>query len=135
MFVVGIYTNDPAVTKIAISLLLMAALFQVADGVQIGAAGALRGYKDTRMPMIINTFAYWMLGFPLSYLAAIVYRTPPTTIWAGFVLGLSVAAILLTFRFNRLSKSLITAGQVCGLEGFSGANCVWRLSVSGVLIT
>ncbi len=108
---VGIYTNDPSVTEIAISLLLMAAIFQIADGVQIGSAGALRGYKDTRIPMLINTFAYWALGFPLAYLAAITYRAPPAYIWAGFVLGLSAAAIMLTIRFNRLSKHLVTASQ------------------------
>lgn len=107
--VVGVYTNDPAVTEIAISLLLMAAIFQIADGVQIGAAGALRGYKDTRVPMFINTFSYWALGFTLAYLAAITYRAPPAYIWAGFVLGLSVAAVLLTIRFNRLSRRLIEA--------------------------
>ena len=109
--VVGIYTNDPSVTEIAISLLLMAALFQVADGVQIGAAGALRGYKDTRMPMVINTFSYWVLGFPLAYLAAITYQAPPSYIWAGFVLGLTVAAVLLTARFHALSKRMILAGD------------------------
>ncbi|MGI9202884.1 MAG: MATE family efflux transporter [Woeseiaceae bacterium] len=108
--VVGIYTNDPSVTEIAISLLLMAAVFQIADGVQIGSAGALRGYKDTRLPMLINTFSYWALGFPLAYLAAITYRAPPAYIWGGFVLGLSAAAILLTFRFNRLSKQLVATG-------------------------
>ena len=108
--VVSVYTNDPSVTEIAISLLLMAAIFQVADGVQIGAAGALRGYKDTRMPMLINTFSYWALGFPLAYVATVVYRAPPAYIWAGFVLGLSVAAVLLTARFNRLSKQLLEAG-------------------------
>jgi MATE family multidrug resistance protein len=102
--VVSVYTSDPSVQAIAVSLLLMAAIFQIADGVQIGAAGALRGYKDTRMPMIINTFAYWALGFPLAYLAAITYEAPPAYIWAGFVLGLSVAAVLLTVRFIRLSK-------------------------------
>ena len=109
--VVGVYTSDPAVTEIAISLLLIAAVFQIADGVQIGAAGALRGYKDTRVPMFINTFSYWVLGFTLAYLAAITYRAPPTYIWAGFVLGLSVAAVLLTIRFNRLSKRLIETDQ------------------------
>ena len=62
--VVGIYTNDPSVTSIAINLLLMAAIFQIADGVQIGSAGALRGYKDTNLPMVINTFALWVLAFP-----------------------------------------------------------------------
>ena len=105
--VVGIYTNDPAVTEIAISLLLMAAIFQVADGLQIGAAGALRGYKDTRKPMIINTFSYWVLGFPLAYMAAITFKAPPSYIWAGFVLGLTAAAVLLTIRFNNLSKATL----------------------------
>lgn len=101
--VVSLYTNDPAVQKIAISLLLMAAIFQIADGTQIGAAGALRGYKDTRIPMVINTFAYWALAFPLAFLAAITFRAPPAYIWAGFVVGLSVAAVLLTFRFRSVS--------------------------------
>jgi MATE family multidrug resistance protein len=107
--VVGLYTSDTSVQAIAISLLLMAAVFQVADGVQIGAAGALRGYKDTKMPMVINMFAYWALGFPLAYMATITYRAPPSYIWAGFVLGLTVAAILLTFRFLRISKDQLSA--------------------------
>lgn len=105
--VVRLYTNDTSVQAIAISLLLMAAIFQIADGVQIGAAGALRGYKDTRVPMIINTFSYWALGFPLSYLATITYQAPPSYIWGGFVLGLSVAAVLLTVRFYRLSNRVL----------------------------
>lgn len=102
--VVSLYTNDPAVTAIAIGLLFMAAIFQVADGIQIGAAGALRGYKDTRIPMVINTFAYWVLAFPLAYMAAITFSAPPSYIWAGFVLGLSVAALLLTIRYGRVSR-------------------------------
>jgi MATE family multidrug resistance protein len=106
--VVNLYTDDKSVQAIAISLLLMAAVFQIADGVQIGAAGALRGYKDTKKPMIINMFAYWALGFPLAYMAAITFRSPPAYIWAGFVLGLSVAAILLTLRFLRISKEFLT---------------------------
>ena len=102
--VVGLYTRDASVQAIAISMLLMAALFQVADGIQIGAAGALRGYKDTRVPMLINTFAYWVLAFPLSYLAAVTFKAPPSYIWGGFVIGLSVAALLLTRRYNRVSR-------------------------------
>jgi len=108
--VVAMYTNDPAVTQIAIGLLLMAAIFQIADGLQIGAAGALRGYKDTRMPMVINTFSYWVLGFPLAYMAAITFQSPPSYIWAGFVVGLSAAAVLLTVRFNLLSRRTIGFG-------------------------
>ena len=83
----------------------MAAIFQVGDGVQIGAAGALRGYKDTRIPMVINTFSYWVLAFPLAYLAAVTFKMPPNYIWGGFVIGLSVAAILLTWRYNKLSRA------------------------------
>ena len=105
--VVGLYTDDAAVTGIALSLLLMAAIFQVADGVQIGAAGALRGYKDTTYPMGINIFAFWVLAFPLAYLAAITYKAPPNFIWAGFVVGLGVAAVLLTWRFSRLSRAAV----------------------------
>ena len=102
--IVSLYTNDSAVQSVAISLLLMAAIFQIGDGVQIGAAGSLRGYKDTRVPMVINIFAYWFLAFPLAYLATITYRLPPHYTWAAFVLGLSVAAILLTFRYARVSR-------------------------------
>ena len=105
--VVGLYTSDVAVKSIAISLLLMAAIFQVADGVQIGAAGALRGYKDTRMPMAINIVAFWLMAFPMAYMAAVTYKLPPNYIWAAFVIGLSAAAIMLTARYARLSTKAI----------------------------
>jgi MATE family multidrug resistance protein len=107
--VVSLYTNDPSVTRIALSMLLMAAIFQVADGIQIGAAGALRGYKDTRLPMAINIFAYWVLAFPLAYLAAVTYKLAPSYVWGGFVIGLSVAAILLTWRYAKLSRATLAA--------------------------
>ena len=102
--VVDLYTDDAAVKGIAISLLLMAAIFQVADGVQVGAAGALRGYKDTRIPMAINMFAYWVLAFPLAFLAAVTLQARPAFIWGGFVVGLGTAAVLLSWRYNRLSE-------------------------------
>jgi len=105
--VVTLYTNDTSVTSIAISLLLMAAIFQVADGAQIGAAGALRGYKDTRMPMAINIFAYWVMAFPLAYMAAVVFKLPPSYVWGGFVIGLAVAGILLTWRYARVSRAYL----------------------------
>jgi MATE family multidrug resistance protein len=102
--IVTIYTDDPVVTGIALSLLLVAAIFQVADGIQISAAAALRAYKDTRWPMAINLFAFWVVALPLAYLAAIRYQLPANQIWIAFIAGLVVAAVLLTWRFNRLSK-------------------------------
>jgi MATE family multidrug resistance protein len=110
--VVSMYTNDPSVTSIAISLLLMAAIFQVADGVQIGAAGALRGYKDTRLPMAINIFSYWVLAFPLAYLATVTFKSPPSYIWGAFVIGLSASAILLSWRYARLSRKFLGAEPI-----------------------
>jgi MATE family multidrug resistance protein len=102
--IITIYTDDPVVTGIALSLLLVAAIFQVADGIQISAAAALRAYKDTRWPMAINLFAFWLVALPLAYLAAIRYQLPANQIWVAFIAGLVVAAVLLTWRFHRLSR-------------------------------
>jgi len=55
--------------------------------------------------MAINIVAFWVLAFPLAYLAAITYQAPPNYIWAGFVVGLGSAAMLLTWRFRRLSRA------------------------------
>jgi MATE family multidrug resistance protein len=119
--IVSVYTQDEAVKGIAISLLLMAAIFQVADGIQIGAAGALRGYKDTRIPMAVNIFAYWIIAFPLAYLAAVTYKLPPNYIWGGFVVGLSVAAVMLTWRYVRISGSAITESVVYSRSAETGS--------------
>ncbi|MEJ2256191.1 MAG: MATE family efflux transporter [Woeseiaceae bacterium] len=103
--IITLYTDDPVVTGIALTLLLVAAIFQVADGVQIAAAGALRAYKDTRLPMMISLFSYWVIALPLAYLATVTYALPADRIWSAFVVGLLLAAVLLTWRFNRLSKT------------------------------
>jgi MATE family multidrug resistance protein len=102
--IIKLYTDDPVVTGIALSLLLVAAIFQVADGVQISAAAALRAFKDTRFPMVINIFAFWLVAFPLAYLATVTYKLPANQIWVAFIAGLGVAAVLLTWRFSRLSR-------------------------------
>ena len=120
--VVGLYTDDTSVQAIAISMLFMATIFQVADGVQIGAAGALRGFKDTRVPMLINMFAYWVLAFPLAYLAAVTYQSPPSYIWGGFVIGLTVAAVLLTIRYNRVSRPRIADLSPAGAGSYRSSD-------------
>lgn len=114
--IVTLYTDDPIVQGIAVSLLFMAAIFQIADGIQVGAAGALRGYKDTRVPMVINTFAYWALGFPLAYIAAVRLQLAPEYIWAGFVIGLGSAAMLLSLRYFRLSRRTLQSQAMLARE-------------------
>ena len=110
--VIAVYTSDPEVTAIATSLLLVAAIFQVSDGVQVGAAGALRGLHDTRVPMFLTTLSYWVVAFPLAYAAAIELRLQPAMIWGGFVVGLTLAAVLLVYRFNRESRRRVRAAPL-----------------------
>ena len=105
--IISLYTPVVSVQAVAVSLLIMAAVFQVVDGMQVGAVGSLRGYRDTRVPMVICIIAYWGFAFPAAYAAAEVYELPPHAVWAGFVIGLSIAALLLTARFVRLSRRAI----------------------------
>lgn len=105
--IVGIYTRDAGVARIAVGLLYMGAIFQISDGLQTSAAGALRGYKDTRIPMIITIIAYWLVGFPLAWLFGIPMHLGPQMIWAGFIGGLTVAAVLLVLRYARLSRQAL----------------------------
>ncbi len=102
--IVGIYTNDIAVTAVAIQLLFMAALFQIFDGLQVSAAGALRGFKDTKIPMVITIIAFWVVGFPSAWYLGVYLELGPQAIWVGYVSGLALAAILLVHRFHRLTK-------------------------------
>jgi len=96
---------DPAmpgsarVALLAIEFLAIAALFQVFDGAQTIAMGALRGLKDTRIPMMIAACGYWGLGFTLGCLAAFVFGLAGRGVWLGLALGLAVVAILATWRF------------------------------------
>lgn len=103
--IAAFYTIDPEVRRVAIALLFMAAVFQVSDGMQVGAAGALRGFKDTRIPMLMNFFSYWIVGFPLAYMFGIVLDMGPQSVWAGLVAGLTVCAVLLNVRFAAISRA------------------------------
>ncbi len=110
--IVSFYTTDPAVSRLAVSLLLVAAIFQISDGVQVGAAGALRGFKDTRIPLVFNLIAYWVVGFTLAYNAAVGIDPTPRNIWVGFVFGLTVAAVLLMARYAFLTRREIASAGV-----------------------
>lgn len=103
--IVALYTRDPEVTRVAVSLLFMAALFQLSDGFQVSALGALRGLKDTAAPMWMTLVSYWCLGLPGAYLLGIGLDLGPRGLWAGLILGLSCAAVLVTRRFLRISQA------------------------------
>ena len=98
-FIVRIYTNDPAITSIAVSLLFYSAIFQYADGIQICAAGALRGLKDTVVPMFINIVAYLLVGLSVGYYLTFNKAMGPAGMWIGMIVGLSFGAVLLMGRF------------------------------------
>lgn len=95
-------SNAPVVS-LAVTLLGVAAVFQVFDGVQVSAAGALRGLKDTRVPMVIGFVAYWAVGLSAGYLLGFRLGWGAVGLWWGLVIGLASAAILLTWRFGRRS--------------------------------
>jgi MATE family multidrug resistance protein len=105
--IAGIYTADAEVRKIAATLLTMAGIFQIFDGLQVAGAGALRGLKDTRIPMFITAFAYWGIGMPLGYGLGFAWSLGPPGLWTGFIFGLAVAAVLLNRRFRRVTERLM----------------------------
>ena len=92
--------NQEAVSK-AVAFLSLAAFFQVSDGLQVTAAGALRGLKDTRMPMVVALIAYWLVGLSSGYALGFELGWEGEGLWWGKVLGLSTAAVLLSWRFRR----------------------------------
>lgn len=100
----SLISPDPAVVALAALLMAYAAVFQYPDGFQALSAGALRGLKDTRVPMFITVLAYWGLGLPLGYWLGIVRSQGASGLWTGLILGLSAAAALLGWRFWRLAR-------------------------------
>jgi MATE family multidrug resistance protein len=102
--IAGIYTRDPAVRRMGVTLLFMAAVFQISDGLQVAAAGALRGLKDTKLPMIITFTAYWLIAMPLGYTLGVVMGGGARSMWIGIIFGLAAAALLLNLRFYLVTR-------------------------------
>jgi MATE family multidrug resistance protein len=107
--IAGFYTGDPATRSLAASLLVMAMAFQVSDGLQVGAAGALRGYKDTRVPMVLNFASYWGVAFPLAWYFGVITEQGPQAVWIGLIVGLTLAALSLNARFALVSGRRLDA--------------------------
>lgn len=91
---------------IASKLLLVAAVFQISDGIQVVALGALRSLQDVKVPMYITFVAYWIVGFPISYYLGRHTDLGATGIWIGLLAGLTSAALFLYIRFAGLTKKL-----------------------------
>ncbi|MCO5724012.1 MATE family efflux transporter [Robiginitalea marina] len=106
--------GDPAnqadnleVISIAAQLLLVAAFFQISDGIQVVVLGALRGLQDVRIPTLITFVAYWLIGFPVSYYLGLFTELESTGIWIGLLLGLTASSIMLYLRFRHLTGRLV----------------------------
>lgn len=104
--IVSIYTDDTTVAELAVQLLFMATIFQLSDGLQVSGFGALRGIKDTKVPMYVNLFAYWVLGIPFAYTMGFILNLGAPGLWMGLIAGLTVAGILHNFRFYKQTGSM-----------------------------
>lgn len=109
--VVALYTHDPEVQALAVSLIWLAVLYQISDSLQVNMAGALRGYKDTRIIMIITLLAYWVVGLGGGHWLGMGAAGAPVPAlgvygyWIGLIAGLSMAALLLGLRLHRISRA------------------------------
>lgn len=99
--------DNQEIIGIASNLLLVAAVFQLSDGIQVVVLGALRGLQDVKIPMYITFIAYWIVGFPISYYLGIHTNLKTTGIWIGLLAGLTVAALFLYYRFASLTKKML----------------------------
>ena len=106
--IAAIYTPDTAVIQIAAMLIVFAALYQFSDAIQVICAGALRGYQDTRVTMILTLFAYWGIGLPVGYLLGLTEvlgpASGPSGLWQGLIAGLTCAALMLSIRLVRCTR-------------------------------
>ena len=109
-FIVGLYTTELPVIELAVSLIFFAAVFQLPDGIQMGALGSLRGYKDTFIPMILLLISYWIFAMPIGYyLTNFGFGTPlgAKGMWYGMIIGLIIFSFLSIFRLRWIMKYMI----------------------------
>jgi MATE family multidrug resistance protein len=100
------YVTDASVIQMAGGLLVIAALFQLSDGLQVVGLGALRGLEDVKIPGAISLLAYWVVGLPTGYLLCFKLNWGVNGIWLGLLTGLTIAAVLLFYRFKKLSATV-----------------------------
>lgn len=101
------FADNNEVVILASQLLIIAAIFQFTDALQVVALGALRGMQDVKIPTVLTFISYWIIGFPVSYYLSMHTSLESMGIWIGLLAGLSASGIMLFIRFNYLSKKLI----------------------------
>lgn len=106
-----LFADNYEVVKLASQLLIIAAIFQLADSLQVVALGTLRGMQDVKIPMYMTLIAYWIIGFPISYYLSMYTSLKSMGIWIGLLAGLTASSVMLFTRFNYLSRKLIRMGS------------------------
>lgn len=106
--ILRVYTNDSTVLRLGTGLLAIAALFQLFDGIQTVATGALRGLANTRTPMLVNLGSYWLCGLPIGYLLCFRWQYGVYGLWVGLSLALIVIAAILLEAWRRESRALLS---------------------------
>ena len=104
LFLSPSHVDTPSIILIGVPLLAIAAIFQIADGLQVVVLGLLRGLKDKAIPMVITTICYWGIGIPCSYLFGFVFNWGGKGIWFGLVIGLALASAFLSSRYINIIK-------------------------------
>ncbi|MBK8946722.1 MAG: MATE family efflux transporter [Ignavibacteriae bacterium] len=106
-----LYIKNSEVVKVASSLIIIAAFFQLSDGIQAVGMGALKGLADVKIPMVITLIAYWIIALPAGYFFAFILKYDIIGIWIGLSIGLTVAALLFVFRFMKKLIILKSDGE------------------------
>jgi MATE family multidrug resistance protein len=101
-----LYVNDPSVIPVASSLILIAGVFQLSDGMQVVCIGALRGLHDVKVPSLMIFVSYWVIGLPLGYWLGIYLEMGPVGIWFGLLIGLTLTATACFLRLRRLTTAI-----------------------------
>jgi MATE family multidrug resistance protein len=114
-YVPHFYNHDPAVVAQAATLLLIAAAFQISDGLQVVGLGALRGLEDVKVPSVVALLAYWVVALPLGYTLGFVLKMGNVGVWLGLLLGLTLVAGVLLWRFRQ--QSAVAASPPAVLAG------------------
>ncbi len=107
-----IFTGDPAVRLLAAKLLIISALFQIFDAIQLSCLACLRALSDVKIPLLLSVISYYFICLPLGYICGTVLGMGAVGVWIGLLLGLVFAAFLFLWRFNKISNELIKSHHV-----------------------